>query len=93
MTVPFRSSGIRDRLRAAIQQHYYRSTSIHQGQLKERISWTNASYSDLHRYRDVLGEADPVSRRLFEDIHNRPATGATVEQFTGDSTFKRTNHS
>ena len=58
-------------------------------------------------YGDIIeffGQADPVSRRLFEEIladeedHADdladllftidPETGKTVEQFTGDSTFK-----
>jgi bacterioferritin len=58
-------------------------------------------YSDIIQF---FGEADPVSRRLFEEIladeedHADdladllftidPETGKTVEQFTGDSTFK-----
>src|SRR6202522_2344441 len=61
----------------------------------------------IKMYGDIIeffGEADPVSRRLFEEIladeedHADdladllftidPQTGKTVEQFTGDSTFK-----
>jgi bacterioferritin len=64
----------------------------------------------IKMYGDIVaffGEADPVSRRLFEDILKDeedhadeiadllytidPKTGKTVEQFTGDSTFKRAN--
>jgi bacterioferritin len=63
----------------------------------------------IKMYGDIVtffGEADPVSRRMFEDILKDeedhadevadllytvdPETGKTVEQFTGDSTFKRT---
>jgi len=59
-------------------------------------------YSDIVTF---FGQADPVTRRLFEEIladeedHADeiadllytvdPATGKTVEQFTGDSTSKR----
>jgi bacterioferritin len=58
-------------------------------------------------YGDIVnffGSADPVSRRMFEEILKDeedhaddiadllytvdPETGKTVEQFTGDSTFK-----
>lgn len=61
-------------------------------------------------YGDIVmffGDADPVSRRMFEDILEDeqdhadeiadllytvdPETGETTEQFTGDSTFKRVN--
>jgi rubrerythrin len=61
-------------------------------------------------YGDIVaffGDADPVSRRMFEDILEDeqdhadeiadllytvdPETGKTIEQFTGDSTFKRVN--
>jgi bacterioferritin len=61
-------------------------------------------YSDIITF---FGEADPVSRRMFEEILKDeedhadeiadllytvdPQTGKTVEQFTGDSTFKRVN--
>jgi bacterioferritin len=63
-------------------------------------------------YGDIVtffGDADPVSRRMFEDILEDeedhadeiadllytidPETGETIEQFTGDSTFKRVNFS
>lgn len=64
----------------------------------------------IKMYGDIVtffGEADPVSRRTFEDILKDeedhadeiadllytidPETGKAVEQFTGDSTFNRTN--
>jgi bacterioferritin (cytochrome b1) len=62
-------------------------------------------------YGDIVnffGTADPVTRRMFEDILKDeedhaddladllytvdPTTGKPVEQFTGDSTFKRIDH-
>jgi bacterioferritin len=62
----------------------------------------------IKMYGDIVaffGQADPVSRRMFEDLLKDeedhadeiadllytidPETGKTVEQFTGDSTFKR----
>jgi bacterioferritin len=62
----------------------------------------------IKMYGDIVaffGEADPVSRRMFEDILKDeedhadeisdllytidPESGETVEQFTGDSTFRR----
>ena len=59
-------------------------------------------YSDIVNF---FGQADPVSRRMFEEILKDeedhadevadllytvdPETGRAVEQFTGDSTFKR----
>jgi bacterioferritin (cytochrome b1) len=62
-------------------------------------------------YGDIVnffGTADPVTRRMFEDILKDeedhaddladvlytadPITGKPVEQFTGHSTFKRLNH-
>jgi bacterioferritin len=64
----------------------------------------------IKMYGDIVAffaDADPVSRRLFEDLLEDeedhadeiadllytidPETGQTVEQFTGDSTFKRVN--
>jgi len=64
----------------------------------------------IKMYGDIInffGSADPVSRRMFEEILKDeedhaddiadllytidPQTGKTVEQFTGDSTFKRVN--
>ena len=59
-------------------------------------------YGDIVRF---FGDADPVSRRMFEEILKDeedhadeisdllytvdPKTGKTVEQFTGDSVNKR----
>jgi bacterioferritin len=141
------------------KQHYYMTTSIHQGQLQalfkehwqdeekhlERIAdrikqlggvpnldpngiskrafsnfQSGHTLADLLRedllaervvikiYGDIVkffGDADPVSRRLFEELLKDeedhaddisdllytvdPKTGKTVEQFTGDSVSKR----
>lgn len=65
----------------------------------------------IKMYGDIVnffGAADPVTRRMFEDILKDeedhaddladllytvdPVTGKPVEQFTGDSTFKRFDH-
>ncbi len=95
----FDPSGISSRAFSSFQSGHTLADLLREDLLAERV--VIKMYTDIV---DFFGSADPVSRRMFEKILKDeedhadeiadllytidPTTGETVEQFTGDSTFK-----
>jgi bacterioferritin len=96
----FNPEGITSRAFSSFESGHTLADLLREDLLAERVV--------IKIYGDVLGffgDADPVSRRLFEDLladeedHADeiadllytvdPTTGKTVEQFTGDSAFRK----
>jgi bacterioferritin len=93
-------TGITDRAFSSFQTGHTLADLLREDLLAERV--VIKIYSDIITF---FGQADPVSRRMFEEILKDeedhadeiadllytvdPVTGKTAEQFTGDSTSKR----
>jgi bacterioferritin len=96
----FNPEGITSRAFSSFQSGHTLAELLREDLLAERV--VIKIYGDVVKF---FGEADPVSRRMFEDIladeedHADeiadllytvdPVSGKTVEQFTGDSAFKQ----
>lgn len=95
----FDPNGISSRAFSSFQSGHMLADLLREDLLAERV--VIKIYGDIVNF---FGTADPVSRRMFEDILKDeedhadeiadllytidPTSGETVEQFTGDSTFK-----
>ena len=93
-------NGVGERAFSSFQSGHTLAELLREDLLAERV--VIKMYGDIVRF---FGDADPVSRRMFEEIladeedHADdvsdllytidPETGKTVEQFTGDSVIKR----
>jgi bacterioferritin len=93
-------NGIDKRAYSSFQSGHTLADLLREDLLAERV--VIKMYGDIVRF---FGDADPVSRRMFEDILKDeedhaddisdllytvdPKTGKTVRQFTGDSVSKR----
>lgn len=93
-------NGISKRAFSAFQSGHTLADLLREDLLAERV--VIKIYGDMVRF---FGDADPVSRRMFEEILKDeedhadeiadllytvdPKTGKTVEQFTGDSVIKK----